>query len=138
MAIESKYSDSKFPKALLEKVAKCFSIIRHGKSIHCIFVDDMQLKQPHVRLKALREKLCEHYTKQGWSFNFDDEFTLKDAISILRQAILVYELRLHKSQTTTYGIPRKYYSILREDQPTQPSVPRTISVERKAYIVSFC
>jgi hypothetical protein len=120
MAIELKYDNPEFPKALFEKVAKCFPIIRHAKGIDCIFEDDMQLKQPNIRLMALQKELYEHYAKQGWSFDFSDEFTEKDAIRILRQALSAYELRFHRSQTTTFGIPRKYYSIVREDQPIPP------------------
>jgi hypothetical protein len=52
MAIELKYNNPDFFKTLFEKVAKYFAIIRHGKVIHCIFEDDMQLKQPHVWLMA--------------------------------------------------------------------------------------
>jgi hypothetical protein len=137
MAIELKYDNPEFSKTLFEKVAKCFSIIRHGKVICCIFEDDMQLKQPHIRMTAHWEELYEHYMKQGWTFDFEKEFSMKDAISIFRQALSVYGLRFHKSQTTTFGIPRRYYSILKEDQPIQLSAPKTISVERKAYSVSF-
>jgi hypothetical protein len=138
MAIELKYSNPKFPKALFEKVAKCFPIIRHGKILHCIFEDDMQLKQPHVRLMAHWEILWEHYMKQGWTFDFGDTFTQKGAVRILRQALSVYHLKLQRTQTTMYGIPKRYYSVLKEDQTIEQPSPRTIAVERKGYSICFC
>ena len=130
--------DPAYPKELFEKVLAYIPIMRHGRIIHCIFVDDMKLKEPHVRLEAPRDDLFSHYLEQRWAFDFEDNFTPKDAIRILRQAASIYGLKVIKSQTTTYGIPRSYYSITSKDQSNRQIVPKSIAVERKPLSLSFC
>jgi hypothetical protein len=75
--------------------------------------------------------------KQGWTFDFGDTFTQKGAVRILRQALSVYHLKLQRTQTTIYWIPKRYYSVLKDDQTIEQPPPRTIAVEQKGYSISF-
>jgi hypothetical protein len=137
MAIFVDVDKPAFPSSLFSRLVSCFPIRPHAKYSYCMFEDDMKATDSNSQVAAMLDELRDHFLKQGWEFQFEEELTMVETVKILRQAVSFYGYITGRNQTTLCGIPRRYIFITKGDVEVQGRPFNALKVQRKRISLTF-
>jgi hypothetical protein len=111
MAIFVNSDKAAFPRSSFDRLVSCFPIKCHGRYMYCIFEDDMKEIKSIEKVAAMLDEIRDQFSEQDWEYDFQDDLSVLQTIRILKKAVSVYGFVVGRNQTTTYGVPRKYFFV---------------------------
>jgi hypothetical protein len=89
------------------------------------------------KVAAMLDEIRDQFSEQDWEYDFQDDLSVLQTIRILKKVVSVYGFVVGSNQTTTYGVPKKYFFVAKPHEVFKHSPFPILKVHHKQTSLTF-